>query len=169
MILKENDFLYMCKLNDITAIQAKEMLKNSNVVLENDLEDFLSLCRAFGTSAVFYDFTYYSKDQLRISEDIKTREVHNAYIYKGNNEALRTAIAECIDKWNELIKTFDYTQPCILKLIASIDDIITEAVYSDFWLNEQFEDINIRILPDMTYFDIASNITHQLVLKHTLR
>ena len=61
MILKENDFLYECKRNDITAIHAKEMLKNSNVELDYDLEDFFGVCHACETFVVFYEYKYYIK------------------------------------------------------------------------------------------------------------
>lgn len=165
MILKENDFLYMCKLNNLTAIQAKEMLKNSNVVLENDLEDFLSVCHACETFVIFYEYKYYRKDSLRINDDIKAREMRGADNYRGNVGALRAKIAEHIDKWNELIETVDYTQPYELKLIASLNGVVTEIVYRDPWLSLQCGDTFVRVLPGMHSGDIAIDITRQFVLK----
>lgn len=163
MILKENDFLYKCKLYDITAIHAKEILKNSNVVLEHDLDDFLAVCNACETFVIFYKYEYYRKDALRIDDDIKAREMHGR-CYEG---ALRDTIAEHIDKWNELIETVDYTQPYELKIIASLNGVVTEIIYRDHWLSLQCGDTSVHVLPGMHYGDIASNITHQLTLKHS--
>lgn len=166
MILKENDFLYECKRNDITAIHAKEMLKNSNVELDYDLEDFFGVCHACETFVVFYEYKYYRKDSLRIDEAIKAREIRGLDSRRGNASALRAAIVEHIDKWNELIETADYTQPCELKLIASLNGVITEIVYRDPWLSMQCGDIFVRALSDMHGRDIASDIASQFAFKH---
>lgn len=168
MILKENDFLYKCKTYDITAIQAQEISKNSNVVLEYDLEDFLSVCHACETFVIFYKYEYYRKDALRIDEATKAREMHRADNYSSNAGALRAKIAEHIDKWNELIETVDYTQPYELKLIASLNGVVTEIVYRDPWLSIQCGDTSVRVLPEMHYGDIASDIVHQLALKQNI-
>lgn len=166
MILKENDFLYKCKLNDITAIHVKEMLNNSNVVLEYDLEDFLGVCHACETFVLFYEYKYYRKDILQIDDAIKAKEMREVGDYRGNTGALRANIAEHIDKWNELIETVDYTQPYELKLIASLNGVVTEIVYRDPWLGMQCGDVSVRVFSDTYSRNIASDITHQLALKY---
>lgn len=166
MILKENDFLYKCKLYDVTAIHAKEMPKNSNVVLEYDLDDFLAVCNACETFVLFYEYKYYIKDALRINETLKAEELSEIDKYKENAEALKATIAEHIDKWNELIEAADYTQPYELKIIASLNGVVTEIVYRDTWLSLQCGDAYVRALPDMSYRDIVEDITNRFILKH---
>ena len=166
MILKENDFLYKCKLYDVTVIHAKEMLKNSNVVLEYDLDDFLAVCNACETFVLFYEYKYYIKDALRIDETIKAKELREIDKYKENAGALKATIAEHIDKWNELIETSDYTQPYELKIIASLNGVVTEIVYKDLWLGIQCGDSYVYALPGMSSRDIAEDITNRFALKH---
>lgn len=166
MILKENDFLYKCKLYDVTAIHAKEMLKNSDVVLEYDLDDFLAVCNACETFVLFYDYKYYIKDALRIDETLKEKKMHEIDSYKNNADELKATITEHIDKWNELIDAADYTQPYELKIIASLNGVVAEIVYRDHWLSLQCGDAYVRALPDMSYRDIVEDITNRFILKH---
>ena len=163
MILKEDDFLYKCKLMDITAVHTWKIYNNSNVVLDHDLDDFLSLCQACKTSIIFYDYTYYSSNCLHIDANIVAEELRKADYNKSYTDEMKATLKLCFKKWNEIIETVDYSQPCALRLVTCIGGVITETVYHDNWLDIQYNGIKILVYEGLNAADIASQIARQII------
>lgn len=121
-IIKEKDLLAY----PLTFIKADD-INGSAKVLIDDVTNFLEVCNSNQIKPIFYCYYFYNKEIYYADEEF----IEDASL----NDKEKTFWKKWAKKYNAASDAIDFTKPCKLILLCSLNTITIGCVLKDDWLN----------------------------------
>lgn len=126
MILPEGELI---KIGEGIHFVSGEMRINSNhVLIHEPVEAFIALCKENNIKIVFYQYSYYVKEEYLITEEVLLKNTDNKKEYDF--------CKEWADKKNTHINALNFNRPKILTMAAMLDSMVLLWQERDEWMED---------------------------------
>lgn len=96
------------------------------LLLNGDIKEFLKFLKINNINNIFYNYTFYNKENYVINEFIVNSSEQDIYNFIKND----------IKNYNEEIKSLDFLEPKTLQIFCLHDTEYIGILFNNFWIDE---------------------------------